>query len=193
MLNATLTSFPDDYRQDYDRLNWVDGDMHTDQAIASDSTFFWDSDDEHYVESRKQGYIDFLKASRMKMGVVSPLERRPGTASLFAMASLSGVPVRRVVAQAAAVLGDFAKGKAEMLGLNPAISVDEAIALRSLTTIQRDILNWIAEGKSNLDIATILNLPERSVRYHVSEILRKLCVVSRAQAASIGRAGLPLR
>ena len=187
VVNATLTTFPDEYRRDYDDLNWVDGDMHTDRAMQAHGTFFWDSDDEHYLEPRKQGYLDFLKASRMKMGVVVSHAPCAGAASLFAMASLNGVPVSPVVESAAAILADFARIKAEMLGLVPVISADEAIALRALSPVQSEILNWVAEGKSNTDIATIMNVNERAVRYHVSEILRKLCVATRSQAASIGR------
>jgi LuxR family transcriptional regulator len=82
--------------------------------------------------------------------------------------------------------------KAERLGLCPAVSVDEAIAMAALTEIQRDVLGWVAAGKSNLDIATILGMSERAVRHHVSEVLRKLGVVSRNQAATIFRTGKPL-
>jgi LuxR family transcriptional regulator len=88
---------------------------------------------------------------------------------------------------AAKALGTAAMGKAEILGLCPEVSVDEALAMRSLSPLQQEILNWIAEGKSNLDIATIMNLGERAVRYHVPEILRKLGVATRMQAAAIRR------
>jgi LuxR family transcriptional regulator len=89
-------------------------------------------------------------------------------------------------------MAEFAMAKAERLGLCPAVSVDEAIAMAALTEIQRDVLGWVAAGKSNLDIATILGMSERAVRHHVSEVLRKLGVVSRNQAATIFRTGKPL-
>jgi DNA-binding CsgD family transcriptional regulator len=53
----------------------------------------------------------------------------------------------------------------------------------ALTDKQIEIVKWIREGKSNNDIATILSLPVRTIRYHVSEIIRKLGVATRAQAA----------
>jgi LuxR family transcriptional regulator len=55
----------------------------------------------------------------------------------------------------------------------------------ALTDKQIEIVKWIREGKSNTDIATIMNLPVRTIRYHVSEIIRKLGVATRAQAACI--------
>lgn len=58
-------------------------------------------------------------------------------------------------------------------------------AIRQLSASQSAILDWIAEGKSNLDIGAIMGMTERTVRYHVSEILRKLDVASRTQAARV--------
>jgi LuxR family transcriptional regulator len=94
----------------------------------------------------------------------------------------------RGTAEAANVIGNAALAKAEMLGLCDAISADEAAAARSLSQAQSEILNWIAEGKSNTDIGTIMDMSERTVRYHVSVILQKLGVASRAQAAAIRNA-----
>ena len=44
------------------------------------------------------------------------------------------------------------------------------------------MLNLIAEGKSNKRIAYDLSISEMTVKAHVTAILRKLGVVSRAQA-----------
>ena len=66
----------------------------------------------------------------------------------------------------------------------PAHAPDEATRLREagLTGRQREVLDWAAAGKSNGDIATILGQSRRAIDYHMSEILRKLRVTSRAQA-----------
>ena len=78
--------------------------------------------------------------------------------------------------------------KLELLEKIYAPELDEpANSLLALTEKQIEIVRWIREGKSNTDIATIMNLPVRTVRYHVSEIIRKLGVATRAQAASFLR------
>ena len=51
-----------------------------------------------------------------------------------------------------------------------------------LTPRQIEVLNLIAEGKSNKRIAYELSISEMTVKAHVTAILRKLGVVSRAQA-----------
>lgn len=53
-----------------------------------------------------------------------------------------------------------------------------------LTERQLEILAWVARGKSNRDIAAIMGVTERSVTYHMSEVLRRLGVSSRTQAAA---------
>ena len=52
-----------------------------------------------------------------------------------------------------------------------------------LTEREMDVLRLIAQGKSNRDIADVLVLAELTVRTHVSNILGKLHLASRTQAA----------
>jgi DNA-binding NarL/FixJ family response regulator len=52
-----------------------------------------------------------------------------------------------------------------------------------LTAREREILSHVAAGRSNQDIADRLVISERTVRTHVSNILSKLGLVSRTQAA----------
>lgn len=59
--------------------------------------------------------------------------------------------------------------------------------LSELTGRQRRILKLISEGKLNKQIAHELGIAERTVKAHVTGILRKLRVSSRTQAALIGR------
>jgi DNA-binding NarL/FixJ family response regulator len=55
--------------------------------------------------------------------------------------------------------------------------------LAALTPRERDILALVATGCSNKEIANELTLSERTVRTHVSNILAKLRLSSRTQAA----------
>lgn len=58
-----------------------------------------------------------------------------------------------------------------------------------LTTVQAEIMNWVAAGKSNGDIATIMSMTRRTCTYHLSEVYRKLGVSSRAQATAALKSG----
>ncbi len=56
----------------------------------------------------------------------------------------------------------------------------------NLSKRELEVLNWAKEGKSNWDISLILAISERTVKFHFSNIFKKLEVVNRSQ--SIARA-----
>jgi DNA-binding NarL/FixJ family response regulator len=83
-------------------------------------------------------------------------------------------------------------------------SLDTALAVKlteppvagasALTAREREVLALVAEGMSNLQIAAKLVITERTARTHVSNVLHKLGLSSRTQAALWAtRAGLTRR
>jgi DNA-binding NarL/FixJ family response regulator len=64
-------------------------------------------------------------------------------------------------------------------------------AFPQLTEREREVLELIAQGRSNAEIAATLFLSQKTVRNHVSNIFMKLHVADRAQAIVLAReAGL---
>lgn len=62
-------------------------------------------------------------------------------------------------------------------------SAEEAQApIDPLTEREREILQLVAKGGSNKQIAVVLAITERTVKFHVSAILRKLNAANRAEA-----------
>jgi LuxR family transcriptional regulator, quorum-sensing system regulator CviR len=53
-----------------------------------------------------------------------------------------------------------------------------------LSDREREILQWIKEGKSSWTISLILSISEATVKFHVGNILRKLDASTRAQAVA---------
>jgi transcriptional regulator EpsA len=56
----------------------------------------------------------------------------------------------------------------------------------TLTDRETEILRWVQQGKSNAQIASILGISPLTVKNHVQNLLRKLNVQNRAQAAAKG-------
>lgn len=52
----------------------------------------------------------------------------------------------------------------------------------TLSLREIEILNWAKEGKNNRDIGDTLNISERTIKFHLSNIYSKLQVANRAQA-----------
>ena len=65
-----------------------------------------------------------------------------------------------------------------------AARVQENIAFSQLSEQERRVLSLIADGKTNREIAYELHLGEGTVRNYVSNILSKLSVANRAEAAA---------
>jgi DNA-binding CsgD family transcriptional regulator len=66
-------------------------------------------------------------------------------------------------------------------GVAPNICFTEALSPREL-----EILEWVAQGYANPEIAARLGLAERTVRTHCSNILGKLGVSNRTHAVYLG-------
>lgn len=53
----------------------------------------------------------------------------------------------------------------------------------SLTDREAEALTWVAKGKSSTDIAILMKVSERTVNFHINNVIRKLGVATRVQAA----------
>lgn len=53
-----------------------------------------------------------------------------------------------------------------------------------LSSREREVLRWASAGKSNWEVAQILNISERTVKFHLRNIYRKLGVNNRSHAVA---------
>lgn len=53
-----------------------------------------------------------------------------------------------------------------------------------LSEREKEVLGWLKQGKTSWAISVILNISERTVNYHVGNILRKLGVCNRTHAVA---------
>jgi DNA-binding NarL/FixJ family response regulator len=51
-----------------------------------------------------------------------------------------------------------------------------------LTPREAEVMSWVAQGKSNGDIGTLLDMSERTVKHHVSQCFQKMGVENRSAA-----------
>jgi LuxR family transcriptional regulator, quorum-sensing system regulator SolR len=52
----------------------------------------------------------------------------------------------------------------------------------TLTAREREVLRWTGEGKTSYEIGKILNISERTVNFHVNNVLSKLTATNKVQA-----------
>ena len=90
-----------------------------------------------------------------------------------------------------------ARSTAQQLGAAPLLAAIDAVrgrpaaagapGLGALTDRERDVFGLVTQGRMNRQIATALFISEKTVSVHVSNILAKLGVHSRTEAAALAR------
>jgi DNA-binding NarL/FixJ family response regulator len=97
----------------------------------------------------------------------------------FATAWAEGrvIPPSELLAAARAALGALAE---------PELSTRRSMPARHalLTAREQEVLRLVAEGRSDREIGTILYIGTRTVEYHVANIIGKLSVANRRDAAA---------
>lgn len=63
------------------------------------------------------------------------------------------------------------------------VDAGAANTMAALTKREREVLNHLLEGMSNKEIGNKVNLSERTIKFHVSSLLRKTDCVNRIQLA----------
>lgn len=69
------------------------------------------------------------------------------------------------------------------------LNIKEALETRDLSSGQlspreKEVLNWLKKGKTSWDISVILCISERTVNFHIKNIMQKLDAVSRIHAVA---------
>jgi DNA-binding NarL/FixJ family response regulator len=107
----------------------------------------------------------------------------------FVLKDASGAELAAAVRGAHAGVTALSASAAELLWPAPTgvPTVDAGARLDLLTGREREVLARLGRGMTNHDIARDLALAERTVKAHVSNLLAKLAVSSRTQAALIAR------
>jgi DNA-binding NarL/FixJ family response regulator len=68
-------------------------------------------------------------------------------------------------------------------GFNPDFSSPLPLQTLGLTEREAEVLLWVTQGKGNADVGVLLNMAEKTVKKHMSNIFEKLGVESRNAAS----------
>lgn len=184
MTAPTLTSWTTADLDAYHGGDWCARDPLLELAGQAGLRKLWKpSDWEQSADTRD--YAEYVGFSGIRSGVTASVLGAPETVSAITAVSFSDVITDPDVPYAVATLAQTALTRAAVLGV-PSVGLPAmSQSLKELSAKQMEILEWASQGKSNRDIATIMGSSKRTIDYHMSEILRKLDVASRAQAIII--------
>jgi DNA-binding NarL/FixJ family response regulator len=96
---------------------------------------------------------------------------------------LAAVEVRMARSEAISALVHAASSSSGSGSFNPDFSTHEPLLALGLTNREAEVLLWVAQGKSNGDVASIIGMSEKTVKQHMGSIFGKLGVENRNAAA----------
>lgn len=183
MSAPTLTSWSSQDLARYSDDGWVEKDPLLEMASQPMAPLAWIP--AQWAGTSEHGaYGEFIASTGITSGATAALDHRVGSLSAITALSFSAAPRRTDDAYALLILGQISVTRAAVLGI-PEADIANFSHLSRLSSRQMEILQWAAQGKSNSDISIIVGLSKRTVDYHISEILKKLEVATKAQAAAI--------
>lgn len=190
--NCKLTDQCDDFTDLFDIINvsypaeWLDlyvkrGFHLIDPIIKENFTNFgvqyWTETYKKYVSPKE--FITLAKDFGLKEGYsCGVMDHTQREASLFSLAGeISDHPRNRLILDILAphlhqALSHVSRGK-------------RVQPTATLSAREKEVLIWIREGKSSWDISMILDISERTVKFHTTAILNKLGAANRAHAVAI--------
>lgn len=190
METPTLSTWSDEELEHYSREGWGSRDPLLQCAAAASAPFLWRA-----ADWENSGYLDYAALLRFQ-GVVGgatiPLESRDGRVSAMTLLSVSDQPLTEDALHAARILAHLAQARVSAVCETIQPRNAGLRSLKQLSAHQLEILSWVAKGKTNAEIAVIMDSKRRTIDYHLQEIRNKLQVTSRAQAAAMYAAADPL-
>jgi DNA-binding CsgD family transcriptional regulator len=127
---------------------------------------------------RRLDPLDAEIAARFTEGLAGVFER----AVLRETLQLHRSELQSAVQWMSGRLGELASGTPELGAAALAAGASELV--QTLTPRERQVLQLLARGQTNLQIAGLLFVREGTVKYHVKNVLRKLGATSRADAVA---------
>lgn len=167
---------PEDWLKNYVDRKYQDIDPLLARGLWESRPFAWSIEDwAGERDSRVQAWRHDNIAAGLNSGFTIP-DRRDGHLKLIALCG-EAKTLDRTQQMALNYAGLEALLRMQELGLR-----DERFTPVPLSPRERECLKWVAAGKSDMDIGTILGISEKTVNTHIERAKHKMHAQTRAQA-----------
>ncbi|MDH4609322.1 helix-turn-helix transcriptional regulator [Pseudomonas sp. BN102] len=175
---VTLNNYPDAWNKEYDQNNYFASDPIIKHCLNSNSPIIWS---EQSFSSNRALY-EHAKAFGLRYGWTQSSWATPSSKG-FVSLSRGALPISPKELESKEAKMSFLVREVHacvsevLMPMNPP-RLHEELSLREI-----EILKWIADGKNGEIIAQLLGITERTVTYHVVNIIQKMDVTNRTAAA----------
>ncbi len=188
--NVINVSYPDEWLQLYWQNGYADIDPVFRTASRAPGTQVWKHTYRQATTKEELDFIETAKGFGLIDGVTTgSVDPACGLASFCSFAGGEDLDAERYV-QLVEYLGHHLH--LALMRTEPRHTYVLDRCVKKLSVRELTILNWMKNGKTNWEIAQILGVTERTIRFHVESIFSKLDVTSRSQAVATAiEHGLP--
>jgi len=188
--NVINVSYPDEWLRLYWQNSYYEVDPVFRSALRSPGTSHWKATYSTATSAKEQDFIQAAREFGLGDGITTASsDKACGVATFCSFAGMDGIDVERYL-KLVEYLGQHLHLALMRTEPRHASVLDKCV--KQLTVRELTILNWMKNGKTNWEIAQILGVTERTIRFHVESIFSKLDVTSRSQAVATAlEHGLP--
>ena len=176
-----FNNWPAEWNRHYAETGFFDRDFIVAQARQSVAAFLWSEHQPALFDQPAAREFLEVNQSRWVDGFVVPI-RGPGgfegLVSFAATAALHFTPGERAILEAAA------RALHERCRLEIGLGVVEP-ATEMFSDRELSVMKWVATGKTDAKVGTLLHISRATVHFHVEQVKRRLDVHSRLQAVAI--------
>lgn len=181
MEKPTFTTWTTEDLDEYVNDRWLERDPLVKHLDASKTPLLWHR--ENFNTAAYRDYYEYIRIKGITSGLTLPLPAISGKASAITLISIDDTRKSPEIISAVMILSNVAMARIASFKDGQFYDFDIR-RFNTLSNLQIEILSWVAKGKTNSEIAIIVERTERVVAYHISEILNKIGVTSRVQAAA---------
>jgi DNA-binding CsgD family transcriptional regulator len=173
--HGIVSNYPEDWMVHYRANRYEKKDPVPHYGIAATRPFTWDSLSQTYeLKAEQKKVMEEARDARLLDGIAIPICGRNGELAGLGMASSTGGvrPDRNLLSKIQALAFQFHLVFTELEEKHlPETDADKKVYL---TDREKEILLWAAEGKSDSTIAEIIGVSHSTIRFHMSNIFKKL-------------------
>ncbi|HJV97104.1 MAG TPA: LuxR family transcriptional regulator [Albitalea sp.] len=182
-----LSGYPSSWRQLYERENYVASDPTVAHCLSSNLPLVWS--EQYFLTKGAAALMEDARQYGLRSGVTMPVHSSNLQTGLLSLArEACADPLdddMELIAQSQLFATFLHEGAHKLLQRKERL---HQTACR-LTPREKECLTWAAAGKSSWEISKIVALSERTVNFHIGNIIQKLDVASRSQAVAKALAG----
>ncbi len=183
-VTTLLTDYPDEWVRRYTDELYVYRDLIHYRSLNTVTPFSWSSLQTREITSESALVFNEATEFNMHDGISVPIRSGDNTFSLLSAVAGGSLREREEVVRRNAgtvmILASFLHERGSQLFSELGHS---QIKHEPASEREREVLKWVASGKSSADIADILHISEATVNKHIENVMKKFHATTRSHAA----------